>query len=187
MSSTNNEKLEISKDQTNFLHLCKDLFKYIKRKIIKGYVCPEFPNPEATIPNPWSYINKQETLTEKDKCCDMFKDDTFLPLVQKCYEALENIIKRMDENRKNVEFMKKNIEVGEKKIKLLSELSNQLNSYFNIIVSFYFICNFYRFFVKYRLTKNIRAYLIICLLFFIFYCFIFIITIFTFISRICKI
>jgi hypothetical protein len=37
----------------------------------------------------------------------------------------------MDENRKNVEFMKKNIEVGEKKIKLLSELSNQLNSYFN--------------------------------------------------------
>ena len=131
MSSTNNEKLEVSKDQTNFLHLCKDLFKYIKRKIIKVYVCPEFPNPEVTIPNPWSYINKQETLTEKDKCCDMFKDDTFLPLVQKCYEALENIIKRMDENRKNVEFMKKNIEVGEKKIKLLSELSNQLNSYFN--------------------------------------------------------
>ena len=131
MSSTNNEKLEVSKDQTNFLHLCKDLFKYIKRKIIKGYVCPEFPNPEANVPNPWSYINKQETLTEKDKCCDMFKDDTFLPLVQKCYEALENIIKRMDENRKNVEFMKKNIEVGEKKIKLLSELSNQLNSYFN--------------------------------------------------------
>ena len=131
MSSTNNEKLEVTKDQTNFLHQCKDLFKYIKRKIIKVYVCPEFPNPEVTIPNPWSYINKQETLTEKDKCCDMFKDDTFLPLVQKCYEALENVIKRMDENRKNVEFMKKNIEVGEKKIKLLSELNNQLNSYFN--------------------------------------------------------
>ena len=126
-----NENLEVNKDQTNFLHQCKDLYKYIKRKIIKVYVCPDFPNQESPISNPWSYVNTKENLTEKDKCFDIFKDDTFLPLVQKCYEALENIIKRLDENRKNVEFMKKNIEFGEKKIKLLSELKSQLNSYFN--------------------------------------------------------
>ena len=129
--SSLNENLEVNKDQTNFLHQCKDLYKYIKRKIIKVYVCPDFPNQESPISNPWSYVNNQENLTEKDKCFDIFKDDTFLPLVQKCYEALENIIKRLDENRKNVEFMKKNIEFGEKKIKLLSELKSQLNSYFN--------------------------------------------------------
>ena len=129
--SSLNENLEVNKDQTNFLHQCKDLYKYIKRKIIKVYVCPDFPNQESPISNPWSYVNTQENLTEKDKCFDIFKDDTFLPLVQKCYEALENIIKRLDENRKNVEFMKKNIEFGEKKIKLLSELKSQLNSYFN--------------------------------------------------------
>ena len=131
MSSSLGDNLEVNKDQTNFLHQCKDLFKYIKRKIIKIYVCPDFPNQETPISNPWSYINTHENLTEKDKCFDIFKDDTFLPLVQKCYEALENIIKRLDENRKTVEFMKKNIEFGEKKIKLLSELKTQLNSYFN--------------------------------------------------------
>ena len=131
MSSSLGDNLEVNKDQTNFLHQCKDLFKYIKRKIIKIYVCPDFPNQETPLSNPWSYINTHENLTEKDKCFDIFKDDTFLPLVQKCYEALENIIKRLDENRKTVEFMKKNIEFGEKKIKLLSELKTQLNSYFN--------------------------------------------------------
>ena len=131
MSSSLGDNLEVNKDQTNFLHQCKDLFKYIKRKIIKIYVCPDFPNQETPLSNPWSYINTHENLTEKDKCFDIFNDDTFLPLVQKCYEALENIIKRLDENRKTVEFMKKNIEFGEKKIKLLSELKTQLNSYFN--------------------------------------------------------
>lgn len=131
MTTPINEKPEVNKDQTNFLHQCKDLFKYIKRKIIKIYVCPEFPNSLTPIPDPWSYHNTEEKLTEKDKCFDIFKDDTFLPLVQKCYEALENIIKRMDENRKNVEFLKKNMELGEKKMKLLSELNSQLNNIFN--------------------------------------------------------
>ena len=131
MSISEIDKLEVNKDQTNFLRQCKDLFKYIKRKIIKIYVCPDFSNEQSSTPNPWSYINKQDNLTETEKCFDIFKDDTFLPLVQKCYEALDNIIKKMDENRKKVEFMKKNMEVGEKKMKLLSELNSQLNNFFN--------------------------------------------------------
>lgn len=131
MSDLKNEKLEVNKDQTNFLRQCKDLFKYIKRKIIKLYVCPEFPNVEK-MPETWSYCNNiQEKLSEKEKCFDIFKDDTFLPLVQKCYESLDNLIKRMDSNRKNVDILKKNMEIGEKKMQLLSELNSQLNNFFN--------------------------------------------------------
>ena len=37
MSLVGNDKLEVNKDQTNFLHLCKDLFKFIKKKIVKNY------------------------------------------------------------------------------------------------------------------------------------------------------
>ena len=123
-------KLEVSKDQTNFSHLCKDLFRFIRRKIIKNYVVPDFPNSTSQIPNPWFYHDTQENLTPKDKTCNIFKDDTFLPLVQKCYEALENIITRIDENRKKVELYNKNIEMDQKKLKLLNELNTHLNTFF---------------------------------------------------------
>ena len=131
MSISTNNKVEVNKDQTNFLHLCKDLFKFIKRKIIKNYICQDFPDSPIPIPNPWSYIHPEEQLTQEDKALNIFKDSTFLPLVQKCYEALENVITRLDENRKKVEIIKINADMDEKKVKLLNDLNSHLNQYFN--------------------------------------------------------
>ena len=131
MSLVANDKIEVNKDQTNFLHLCKDLFKFIKKKIIKNYVCEDFQNSLIPLSETWSYNHPEEELTQKDKSLNIFKDNTFLPLVQKCYEALEAVITRMDENRKNIEAMKKEVDNDMKKMKLLTELKSQLNKYFN--------------------------------------------------------
>ena len=131
MSVGANDKIEVNKDQTNFLHLCKDLFKFIKKKIIKNYVCEDFQNSIISISETWSYNRPEEQLTQKDKALNIFKDNTFLPLVQKCYEALENVIIRMDENRKNVDAMKKEVDNDIKKMKLITELKSHLNKYFN--------------------------------------------------------
>lgn len=131
MSVGANDKIEVNKDQTNFLHLCKDLFKFIKKKIIKNYVCEDFQNSIISISETWSYNRPEEQLTQKDKALNIFKDNTFLPLVQKCYEALENVIVRMDENRKNVDAMKKEVDNDIKKMKLITELKSHLNKYFN--------------------------------------------------------
>ena len=131
-------KKERNKDIVNFHRLCKDLFKYIKRKIFKKYVDPDLPsisqkssNLEDEDSDYWKYYNTEEKITEEEKIYDLFKDNSFLVQVQKCYETLEIVISSLDENRKNFEYLKKNIEVGEKKIKLLSELNSQLNQYFN--------------------------------------------------------
>ena len=126
------QKRELNKDVINFNHLCKDLFRFIKKKIFNKYVNPDSisNNFEEKIEN-WKYYNSEEILTEEDKIYNIYKDNSFLIEVQICYQSLEKIISILDENRKNYEFMKKNIEVGEKKIKLLSELNSQLNQYFN--------------------------------------------------------
>ena len=133
MSTTKKER---NKDISNFLHLCKDLFKYIKRRIIKRYVYPEMTSIPSKLNNlseedNWKYFNTIEEITIEDKIYDIFKDNTFLAQVQKCYESLEIVIASLEDNKKNFEYLKKNIEVGEKKIQLLSELNNQLNQYFN--------------------------------------------------------
>ena len=128
-------KKERNKIISNFHHLCKNLFKYIKRRIIKNYVYPEISSfkqiPLEEESKSWKYFKKDEVLTQEDKIYDIFKDNAFLGEIQKCYESLEIIIHTLDENKKNFEYLKKDIEVGEKKIKLLSELNSQLNQYFN--------------------------------------------------------
>ena len=128
-------KKERNKIISNFHHLCKNLFKYIKRRIIKNYVYPEISSIKSTPleeeSKSWKYFKKDEILTQEDKIYDIFKDNAFLGEIQKCYESLEIIIHTLDENKKNFEYLKKDIEVGEKKIKLLSELNSQLNQYFN--------------------------------------------------------
>ena len=133
MSTTKKER---NKDIPNFLRLCKDIFKYIKKKIIKRYVYPETNSIPSNLNSQsenekWKYFNIIEEVTVEDTIYDIFKDDTFLAQVQKFYESLEIVISSLEENKKNYECLKKNIEVGEKKIQLLSELNSQLNQYFN--------------------------------------------------------
>ena len=140
--STNKEG---SKDIINFLHLCKDLYKYIQRKVIKKYVQPEMTyaniNSYNSVKNKknrieeaeekkWKYYNIKEKLSEEEKILNIFKDNGFLAKIQKCYESLEIVIEALDENLKNIQLLKKNIEVGENNMQLLSQLNTQLNHFF---------------------------------------------------------
>ena len=127
-----------NKDITNFHRLCRDLYKYIQRKVIKRYVNPEMTYAEINKQNSlnniinekeWKYYNS-DGISEEEKILDIFKDNVFLSQIQKCYESLEIVINSLNENQKNIEFLQKNIEVGEHKIQLLSQLNSQLNQFF---------------------------------------------------------
>ena len=130
--SKEKEKNKENKDLPNFHRMCRDLYKYIQRKVIKKYVSPNnnSQNPLEEEDNQWKYFNTRENLSEEEKILDIFKDNSFLVRVQKCYESLENVVNALDENKKNVELLQKNIEIGEQKIQLLSQLNSQLNLLF---------------------------------------------------------
>ena len=79
----------VSKDISSFYQLCKGLYKYIQRKIIKQYVNPNIPKNEINSYNSnnksiegekdqqWKYY-KKENITEEEKILDAFKDNAFL-------------------------------------------------------------------------------------------------------------
>ena len=130
-----------NKEIVTFHRLCKDLYKYIQRRVIKKYVNPQFIysqigynssslNIGVEEEKEWKYYNIDESVSEEEKILDIFKDNTFLSQIQKCYESLEILITSLNENQRNIELLQKNIEVGEHKIKLLSQLNNQLNQFF---------------------------------------------------------
>ena len=127
-----------NKDIVSFHRLCKDLHKFIQKRIIKKYINPKFNNESPnsidqimTQNKEWIYCNSKEKITEEEKILDIFKDNGFLAKLKIYYESLENIINAMDENEKNLELLKKDINVGEKKLAILSKLNVQLNQLFN--------------------------------------------------------
>ena len=127
-----------NKDIVSFHRLCKDLHKFIQKRIIKRYINPKFNNESPnsidqimTQNKEWIYCNNKEKITEEEKILDIFKDNGFLAKLKIYYESLENIINAMDENEKNLELLKKDINVGEKKLAILSKLNVQLNQLFN--------------------------------------------------------
>lgn len=124
-------KKERNQDISDFHDLCKDLFKFLKRRIIKKYVFPQIASFYEETPKFWKYC-KNENVTEDERICNLFKDNSFLRPVQKFYESLEIILNILDVNKTNFEKSKKEIEVEERKIGLLFELNNQLNKFFNI-------------------------------------------------------
>ena len=125
-------KKERDKDILKFHYLCKDLFKYIRRRIIKKYVFPELSLSENEPNKNWKYYKgEDEIITEEEKLHNLFKDNSFLKHVQKFYESLVIIINILEENVKNFEMSKKEIEIGERKINLLFEVNYQLNKFFN--------------------------------------------------------
>ena len=137
MSSTT-EKVR-NKDITSFHRLCKDLYKFIQKRIIRKYVNPQIiyepVNSLGSIISrnkEWKYFNTKEKISEEEKILDIFKDNAFLAKLKAYYESLETIINTLDENEKNVELLQKDIELGEKKLEMLSKLNTQLNQFFNI-------------------------------------------------------
>ena len=124
------QKKEFKKDAVTFLHLCKDLHKYIKRKIINQYIFPNSKETDDEKNIQWRYYKTDPKATDEEKLFDIFKDDNFLLLVQKCYLSLKDVIDVLEENKSNLKCLNEKIEVGEHKIKLLSQLNNQLNNFF---------------------------------------------------------
>jgi hypothetical protein len=136
--SSSSEKVR-NKDITSFHRLCKDLYKFIQKRIIRKYVNPQIiyepVNSLGTIISrnkEWKYFNTKEKISEEEKILDIFKDNAFLAKLKAYYESLEIIINTLDENEKNVELLQKDIELGEKKLEMLSKLNTQLNQLFSM-------------------------------------------------------
>ena len=137
MSTTKKKELTL---QETFYNLCKDLIRYIDRKIVKKYI---FPN-QAQVPkekrikdkdkeikydNNWRYFYEDEETSEEDKIKDIFKDNTFLLNLQKLYNSLYIIVINMEENKKNIENLNKKLEIESQKLKLYGEINYEISKY----------------------------------------------------------
>ena len=133
--SSKNKELTL---QETFYNICKDLMRYIDRKIVKKYVSPN----QAQIPkdkkinenihkdNKWRYFFEDEDTTEEERIKDIFKDNNFLFRLQKLNNELNSVIINMDENKIKKEKLHEMLNQENEKMKLSSEMNNQLINYF---------------------------------------------------------
>ena len=131
------KKKELTLQET-FYNLCKDLMRYIDKKIVRKYVSPN----EAQIPkekrinskkyndNKWRYFFEDEDTTEEEKIKDIFKDNNFLSHLQKLNNDLNTIVSKMDENKTKKENLGKNIKEDNDNSQTHGEFNNQLIKYF---------------------------------------------------------
>ena len=131
------KKKEITVQET-FYNLCKDLIRYIDRKIVKKYISPN----QAQVPkekrikekkyndNRWRYFYEDEDTTNEDRIRDIFKDNRFLMNLQELNKILTKIVNNMEENKKNNEELKKKLEMEEQQLKLFGDINTQLTKYF---------------------------------------------------------
>ena len=131
------KKKELTLQET-FYNLCKDLMRYIDKKIVRKYVSPN----EAQIPkekrinskkyndNKWRYFFEDEDTTEEEKIKDIFKDNNFLSHLQKLNNDLNTIVSKMDENKTKKENLGKNIKTDKDNSQTFGEFNNQLIKYF---------------------------------------------------------
>ena len=133
--SSKNKELTL---QETFYNICKDLMRYIDRKIVKKYVSPN----QAQIPkdkkinenihkdNKWRYFFEDEDTTEEERIKDIFKDNNFLFRLQKLNNELNSVIINMDENKIKKEKLHEMLNQENEKMKLSIEMNNQLINYF---------------------------------------------------------
>ena len=136
MSFTTIKKKELTVQDT-FYNLCKDLIKYIDRKIVKKYISPnqaQMPKDKRIqekkyLDNKWHYFYEDEETTEEDRIKDICKNNKFLMNLQKLNEALCVIVGDMEENKKENEIKNEKIKKEDEKLKLFGEINNQLVKY----------------------------------------------------------
>ena len=137
MSFSSIKKKELTLQET-FYNLCKDLIRYIDKKIVRKYISPN----QAQIPkekrnqekkyndNKWRYFFEDEETTEEERIKDIFKDNNFLLNLQKLNDELSLIVTKMEENKKNKENLEKKIQELNEKSKLYGEINKQLIKHF---------------------------------------------------------
>lgn len=131
------KKKELTLQET-FYNLCKDLMRYIDKKIVRKYVSPneaQIPkekriNPKKYNDNKWRYFFEDEDTTEEEKIKDIFKDNNFLSHLQKLNNDLNTIVSKMDENKTKKENLGKNIKKDNDNSQTHGEFNNQLIKYF---------------------------------------------------------
>ena len=127
------KKKELTVQET-FYNLCKDLIRYIDKKIVRKYVSPN----QAQIPkekrikekqyddNRWRYFFEDEETTNEERIKDIFKDNNFLSHLQILYNDLNVLIKNMEENKTNQENLNKKFQMADEKMKMSGEINTQL-------------------------------------------------------------
>ena len=131
-----NKKKETAVQDT-FYNLCKDLIRYIDKKIIKKYISPN----QAQVPkekrikekiyndNKWRYFYEDDETTEEDRIRDIFKNNKFLFNLQKLYDALGVVVNDFENNKKNLEILEEQMRKEKEKLKLNSEINTQIVKY----------------------------------------------------------
>ena len=122
-------------------NLCKDLLRFIDRKVIKKYISPNI----AQIPKElrtselksesdkkgWTYFYKDKEITEEEKLKDVFKDDKFLGYLENLTNSLIIVIDFLEQNQRTIKKLEEDAKNKEEKLNSLNELKNLLNNYFD--------------------------------------------------------
>ena len=137
MSNSLSKKKEIPLNET-LSNLCKDLLRFIDRKIIKKFVSPNIAQIPKELRNPdkkdnenhsWTYFYKDKEITEEEKIKDVFKDDKFLGYLQNLNNSLILVVDYLDQNQKTIKKLEDEVKNKEENINSLNELKNLLNYY----------------------------------------------------------
>ena len=131
------KKKELTLQET-FYNLCKDLIRYIDKKIVRKYISPnqaQIPKEKRNkeihfIDNKWRYFYEDEETTEIEKIKDIFKDNNFLSNLQNLYNDLNVVTTNMEQNKNDKENLDKKIQMENEKMKLLGDINIQLAKYF---------------------------------------------------------
>jgi hypothetical protein len=131
------KKKELTLQET-FYNLCKDLIRYIDKKIVRKYISPnqaQIPKEKRNkeihfIDNKWRYFYEDEETTEIEKIKDIFKDNNFLSNLQNLYNDSNVVTTNMEQNKNDKENLDKKIQMENEKMKLLGDINIQLAKYF---------------------------------------------------------
>ena len=123
--------------QETFYNLCKDLIRYIDKKIVRKYISPnqaQIPKEKRNkeihfIDNKWRYFFEDEETTEIEKIKDIFKDNNFLSNLQNLYNDLNVVTSNMEQNKNDKENLDKKIQMENEQMKLVGDINIQLAKY----------------------------------------------------------
>ena len=130
------KKKELTLQET-FYNLCKDLIRYIDKKIVRKYILPnqaQIPKEKRNkeihfIDNKWRYFYEDEETTETEKIKDIFKDNNFLSNLQNLYDDLNIITTNLEQNKNDNENLDKKIKMENEQMKLVGDINMQLAKY----------------------------------------------------------
>ena len=141
MSNASNAKKKEQPLHDILFNLCKDLLRFIDRKVIKKYISPniaqipkELRNADIKSENEkkgWTYFYKDKEIAEEEKLKDVFKDDIFLGHLENLTNSLIIVVDFLEQNQKTIKKLEEEIKNKEEKLSSLNELKNLLNNYFD--------------------------------------------------------